>query len=364
MQDETEITSTELSSGFPLLFTREEFKQDILRTMLVLANQANFVFAAGSTFDGHAESTRRVWSLLSDVPLVQKTSLSDPDLGPDELGITFADIESIGTANTLLQLYDYGVQGILDTSMENLDDCECFASWMSRILYDLSRSMFLLEWSEYAGEQTSISIKNCVYICELANARLMLEGAEEGFFLEDRDSGALSIHQMALLSGMTEASIRTLANPKRKNRLITENFNGQTIIESEHGKVWLKSKGRYVTIKKVRNSGSDDFTKRKFQTVSEFERAIECRQNYLREEMGLHDLDTKIKETGLKLIPAQILDSPFFCDVIGEDQLLNTELMQRLGFALELPPVQFALRAAETVIQEKLRAIERKLKLP
>ena len=49
-------------------------------------------------------------------------------------------------------------------------------------------------------------------------------------------------------------------------------------------------------------------------------------------------------------------------DRINEQQLLDRKVMKRLGAALELPAEMFALRAAETVLSEKLRLVEQELK--
>jgi hypothetical protein len=360
MQDEA---LNEEAGSFPALFSREDFKNDIRKTMLVLANQANFAFMSGTSITSLAESHRRVWSLLSTTEHDSYSFLSDTDIGPDEVGLTFQDIEHIATVQDLLAMYDYGVHGIWDNSTCDFNTCDGFANWMARILYDLSKSTFLQEWSSYAGDHVSKSVENCVYVCELANARLILEGCDDSFFIEDRRTGELYIRQMALVSGMSEATIRTLASRKSgKNKLIAENRNGSTTIEIEHAKEWLKAKGRYVNITTVRTSGSEDFTTRKYVTFDDFEEAFLKRVNYLRDVKGISDIYERVLETGIKFLTVPIKGTSITQQVIDVETMLDTSIAQRLGEVLELPPVQFALRAAEAIVQDKLRAIERQLK--
>lgn len=201
----------------------------------------------------------------------------------------------------------------------------------------------------------------------------MLEGSDEGFFLNDREEGFLSVRQLSLLSGMTEASIRTLSSRSRKDKLsdrkssdhwlIATNDGKNTSIDIANAKAWLKSKGRYVEITKTSQSGADDFTTRKFSTQIEFEREIENRYQYLCNRSGAEIVDVRIKASGVSYfdVPATP-KSPITLSVLGEEQLLNVALMQSLAVALELPPVMFALRASEVVTQDRLRAIEKQLK--
>jgi len=368
----TEPTTTEIATGFPVLFTKEEFKKNIVEAMLVLANQIYFTFSAdsGSSIGLVGE---RVWSMLSPKPYLGST-FGDSGTTPDHVGLTYADVERLSIVQTLVKLYDYGVLGILDTSIAgDFDTCDGYENQAARILYDLNRSTFLQEWGNHGAYSSAVAVERCEYVFELANARLMLEGSSEGFFLDNRDAGFLSIRQMALLSGMTEASIRTLASRSRKSllttatdgnsQLITTNDGKNTTIDIADAKAWLKAKGRYVPISRKRNRGATDFTNRRFSSIDEIEDAIADRMEFLRVQYGDEVINARIKSVGLKPVRRQIVPPiDLWKQVIGEEQLLKTELMRRFGEALELPADLFALRAAEAVMQERLRGIEKQVK--
>lgn len=359
----TNEATTEETSGFPIRFTREEFKKDILQTWSIFMGQTFHVYCTGMSMDSHLESSRRIWSLVSNREVPSNLGLGEPDTGYEELQLTFDDIQDNAAVRTLLDLYDYGVLGIMDVSHQNFDSFDGYANWVSRIVHDLSRSEFLNEWCDFGGEHNRVAVEHCLYVCELANARLMLEGSDEGFYLNDRGLEEVSIQQLAMLSGMTIASIRTIASRKSgKVPLPIENRNGAAIITAEHAKEWLKAKGRYVNVTTVRTGGTEDFTKRKFSAGADFEVAILERSSYIQNSMEVADIDDQILGTGLQWIDDPIPGTSLVRSIIGSDQLMNVELMQRLAVVLQLPPTQFALRAAEAAMQDKMREIARQLK--
>ena len=351
------IHDEDSNTGFPVPFTKDEFKNDILETMLVLINQTRFTFIR--SFDTDSV----LWSLLSKKPLEYPSAYADPDLRSNDLNLTFSDIEDIEIVQDLIEFYDYGIHGIINTSRPSMDDSDGSGNWTSRILYDLRRSLFLEDWSGYKSYSPQESVDRCLKITEIANARLILEGGGEGFFLGTQDAGVLDIHQMALLSGMTEGSIRTLANPARKNPLITTKMAEGTFVKIEDAKAWLKAKGRYVPIKKTRESGAEDFTARKFESKLDFEAAIYDRIMFLSYRDGAETVASRIAATGVVPLAQDNARRLFLgCDEYDEAQLLNAELMCRFAGVLELQPELFALRAAEAVTLTKLRMIEMQLK--
>lgn len=366
-----ELSIEESATGFPILFTQEEFKNNILEAMLVLASKTDWTFmtVSGGSFQ---ESGERVWSLLSPKPYSGYT-FADSGVTPDDLQMTFSDVERLSIVQTLMQLYEYGVHGVFDKSQGSMEDCDGYENQISRIFYDLHHSTFLQEWSNNGTYSNATSVGRCLYVCELANARLMLEGSDDGFFLDERKEGFISIRQMALVSGMTEASIRTLASRNRKsqriaatdsnNQLITQNDGRNTVIDIADAKAWLKAKSRYVPIKKKRTKGSSDFTSRKFVSIGEIEDAISDRLDFLESQHGSEVMATRMADSGVVRIFQEIVPGTGIGrEIVGEVQLLNTELMRRFAEALELPAELFTLRAAEAVTHEKLRAIETHLK--
>ena len=364
--------SNESFSDFPVLFGKEEFKKAILETMLVLIQKTNLAFA-GSSADECLISEGRVWSLLTSKPCHSRI-LYDPDVVPDDIALEFADVEHLAMVASLMQLYDYGVHGILDTSIRgDFDRFDGYENQVARILYDLDHSTFLDEWGNYGVSSNAISVKKCAYVYELANARLMLEGSTEGFFLDDREAGFLSVRQLALLSGMTEASIRTMASRRKKgqvsttgggnSQLITTNDGKNTSIDINDAKEWLKAKGRYVPIVNKRNRGVVDFTTHRHASTRDIEDAIFDRIEYLTKLRGEESVNALIESAGIVRVLQEVLPGTGIVRFsLGEDQLLNTDLMHRLAEALEMPANLFVLRVAEAVMQDKLREIEKQLK--
>ncbi len=353
---EIEHSVDETTTGFAIPFTKEDLKKDVLDVMLILLNQTRFTF-----FRTH-ESEAQLWALLSNRPLEDSGAFAMPDMTAANLGLSFQDIEGIEMVQNLMALYDYGVHGILDTSSFEWDDSDGGANWLSRILFDLHRSMFLEDWMGYILNDPREAMDRCLFVAELANARLMLEGGQEGFFLGTQDPGVLNIRQMSLLSGMTEASVRTLAGPNRKNRLVTKKDGTNTVVAIEDAKTWLLSKGRYVAIKRVSARGAEDLTVRKFVSISDLESAIFDRRQYLNTQHGAGAVNRRIAESGVTPLKGQGASALMRQEFLGEAQLLNADLMRRLADALELPADMFALRAAEAATVEKLRTIEELLK--
>ncbi len=335
----------------PLSFpTKEAIQKDVLETLLVMSNQVRFAIAGPGT-DG------KLWALLSSRPLDYPHELANPDNSPDDLGLTWPDVAETALAQTLMELYDYGVLGLEDASAEELDNNEGGAAWVSRLLHDLRHSAFLAEWDEATGGRSMPSVERCLLLAETANARVLLEGGKEGFFLNDREAGYLTFRQLSLLSGMTESSLRTVAS-RASGGLVTERLGNNSYIEVSHAKQWLKARNRYTPVRRVSNAGAVPMTERRFASTDEFQLAIDQRVSYLAEEIGLEVLQQRLKGSPFgepKKGPAS-----YFIEV-GAKQMANRKLMEALGKALDLPARMFALRAAETLHSEVLRHVEKEI---
>jgi hypothetical protein len=344
-------------TGFPIPFTKAEFKQDILETMLILLNQTRFTFFRDS------ESDAKIWLLLSDRSMQYSSEYASPDNGPTDLGLTFSDIESIEMVQSLVQLYDYGMHGIFDSSLLNIDDSDGSENWTSRILYDLRRSRFLEDWIAYKSGNPEVAVERCLNVAELANARLILEGGKEGFYLGMQTECALDIRQLSLLSGMTEGSIRKRAHLGPKDELKTTKNGVETgiHIQPADAKDWLKCKGRYVPIKKTSARGAEDFTNIKLMSISDFEMAIFERSAYLNILHGADVMESRISKVGVLPTQGIVLSELLRRTFLGDAQLVDVDLMCRLADTLELPKEMFTLRAAEVVAEEKLRNINQLL---
>jgi len=356
------ITATELQTGFVPLFAKSELESAILDTLVVLTARSGFVCVTSP------EAMAASWALMSSQVLEDPMALADPDMDAGELDLRYSSVQHLPIAQVLMQAYDYGMSGMLDVTGLHMDDSDGDFNWISRIVYDLRHSTFLTDWVAYkdapAADKVNQAVERCLITLELANARLMLEGGSEGFFLGVQDPGVLTIRQMALLSGMSEASVRTLANPKRPNHLVTTKDGANTVVEIGEAKKWLKTKGRYLPVRKINMNGAGSLTDRKFADIEELEAAIQNRIEFLAAQRGAEDIRQVLRDTGVQWTNMPFISTSPNWTVprLGDEQFLDRALMQRLATALEVSPDTFPLRAAETVLHQRLRLIEHELK--
>lgn len=335
-------------SAFP---SREDVQKDVLETMLAMVNQARFAFFRDSG-DEHLQP------LLSSRPTEHESAFANPDLSPDDLGLSWADVSPTAMAMTMMQLYDYGALALEDGTAENLDNSEGSAAWISRLLYDMRRSTFLSEWDSATAGRAAPSVERCLFIAEAAHARLLLEGGEEGFFPTEYEVGYLTFRQLSLLSGMTEASLRTIAS-RPSGGLTAERRGNNAFIPALHAKEWLKGRNRYAPIRRMSNTGAAPLTDRKHASKDDFIFALVERVSYLVDEIGLEIMQQRLQ--GSQFDTVQKTPSGLHAIEVNVQQLLDRRLMESLGQALDLPPKKFALRAAEAVHSESLRRIEQEL---
>ncbi|MCB1995645.1 MAG: hypothetical protein KDG57_07155 [Rhodoferax sp.] len=314
-------------------------------------NQARFAFH-------RVGADKHLWALVSSGSSGSEHAIADPDLSAEDLGLTWNDVEQTAMATTMMHLYDYGALAIEDGTTESLDNVEGEAAWVTCLLHDLRRSTFLIKWNEAKAGRVVPAVERCLLIAETAHARLLLEGGKEGFFPTEYEIGYLTFRQLSLLSGMTEASLRTLAS-RASSGLVTERKGNNSYIPISHAKEWLKDRNRYTPIRRVSNAGAAPLTDRKHTSVDDFLVAIDERVSYLVDELGLEFLQRRL--SGGRFGKVQKTRSGMHAIDVGAAQLLNRELMESLATVLELPPTKFALRAAEAVHGDELRRIEREL---
>lgn len=339
-------TKPYMNQTFP---SREEIQQDVAEILLALANHARFAF-----LNPKRNSDALLWELLTARAGNRPGDLANPDSAPADLHIEWADVAETALGATMMQLYDYGVLALVDVSTEQLDSNENSAAWVCTLLHDLQRSVFLVEWDAATGGRTAPCVARCLFIAETANARVILEGGEEGFF-PDTNPGLLTFRQLALLSGMTEASLRTIAS-RASGGLQTERRGNSTYIEVKHAKEWLTARKRYAPLRRMSSAGAPDLTKQRFANVFDFGSAVDDRLTYLGNELGHEVMVERLRGTPWTA-PEK---SPFGRHwlELTEQQMVDHSLMRRLGQALDLPERLFALRAAETVHCQALRRIE------
>lgn len=303
---------------------------------------------------------KTAWSITKAPALDSEFGLAAPELNAAELGLTYVQIQHTEFAQTLQRMYDYAYFGLVHLGEEWLE-YEGLAMWTSALLVDAATGDFSSEWDSY-GPDVQVRARRLVNVAETANARLLLEGDDDGFYSfaspskEDRgfDAGYLNVRQVALLSGMEEMSVRAAANPNRPNQLKpTKNENG-TRFEIAVVKDWLKQKKRYVPITKRWRVKDFDLTK-SYKSWAEITYGLDTRYNLLGQEHGYQDLDKALASINLKVSSGSGL--------YLEKTVIDDEACARsLARILSLPEDLLLLRAKEAIAVETLRNLEREIK--
>lgn len=337
--------TTQIATSFLTPFSRDQLHEDVLNIAL-LHLRVSHLFADSSA----------VWGLLGKTA---ERHMWNPDSSPADLGLAYVDFANCDFARALEQQYDYGFFAVLRKGVEPLE-YESVHTWVAAHLMDLKNSESAAEWATY-GADFSDSVDRCLRISELANARLVLEGADQTFSYfsrvgRDKADAAtavngLTVRQLALLSGMEEMSIRTAVSRKALEAFKDQ---GRTLFDPKVAKAWLQAKGRYVPVTVAGKSGGLQLESCRYSGTEEFIGAVRAEAERLSREAA-PDRHEEL---------AQIARSGGFAahDSLSRDHLLNSDLMKSLATVLQLPPDLFALRAKETALREELARIEQELR--
>lgn len=198
--------------------------------------------------DMRAELLQVLWTFAKSLGRVYGGSRADALLLPPgssaeefkSLEVDSIDLDSFPITNYMGVLYEYAINGI-QTITDLTDDYE-----ESRDFFRGLESFDLL-WENVEGED--VSIKKCMQVVEMANARLVLD---DGGFASSTEAGVLANHlslsQVALLAGLDDRTVRNATTPKAKDRLATVNFGGRTFVDNDVAIEWLKRRGFRETV--------------------------------------------------------------------------------------------------------------------
>lgn len=356
MNDSTLIETEEAQdSGFPVPFSLEQLRQDVMQVLLLHVRQTWFLFSRG---DSQCLPEQKTLLSLSD-----DAGVNDPDFGPSDLGMRHDSLRSTSFAQVMEAVYQYAFHGIEDTGREAmLSDSEF--TWCSVLVHDMAKSAFLAEWEGYNDltprTEHGGPVDRCLLALETAQARRILEGHDDNFMdWAGTLDGVLTMRQMALLSGMTEASVRTLSNPKRRNALVTVNDGKNVKIEPAAGKAWLLAKGRYLPIHRVNTSGMLDLEQQRFTILDDLEIALLQRIEHLVHQHGEAEIRQRLDGIRPGLVdPGRGLRLSIS---LSPEMAQDSHLMTALGTALDLPGPLLALRAAEAEARQRLAMLERSI---
>lgn len=338
-------------AAFAISFTRDELRQDILNIYLLQLRTTGLI----------AED-ETVWTLTKK-PLHHNFGLMNIS-EPEECGLSFEDICNTELAKALEQQYDYGFFGVVSVGRDAME-YETIHTWVAAYLMDLKSSQMVEESESYAHLGLKEGILRCLHTCELANARRVLEGSDPFSYFtgagEKRDNDAtafeaLTVRQMALLSGMEEMTIRTAVSRKSAFPLEIYKEDRRTLISADVAKAWLIAKGRYVPITRQWYGTELDLAKTKFTSVEALASAIDerIRQFELR---AVQPGD--VRREVAAAFEAQGYELNFICE---REPLRNPDLMGRIAHILELPAPLLILRAREAALHDELTATEHEVR--
>lgn len=338
------------SGTFQVPFSKDELQESVVVVLLGIVRQLHFLFP----------DARRHQLELLGLPVEPEGlgSINDPDCSSKDLRLEYRHVAESGLAEAMDRLYDFAFASVLDVDVEDGDmNSEGGASWCSRILYDLARSAFVAEWDEYACDKPSQHVSRCLLVCETAQARRVLEGMDDNFMdWHGASRDGLSIRQLSLLSNMTEASLRTMTNSKRKFPLTTQSDGRNVYVLIADARAWLMAKGRYLPIRRINREGRLDLTKHRYATLDALQASVAQRGQHLACTLGFSEFAGRLRNIAGVKLDQSWPDTPVLN--VPDEVLLNPQLANALADALDLPGELLILRAREAHAAETLRAAQ------
>lgn len=203
-------------------FSKEELQLELREFMLDFARVVEGVYGAGTGggLVGHPGTS--AWSLEA-----QDARVDDANLW-----------------QTVMRMYDYGIQGIRRAVNFDIVDGA-----------DADAELFFLAINTEAMEQFFVEDavrwpKLSMRAVQAAVARLVLDGGERYTALDDgAPAGYLTITEVSVLADMDERSVRNAANPKLPDPLITKNFGRRSFVDIRDARRWLSGRKGFVPTK-------------------------------------------------------------------------------------------------------------------
>jgi hypothetical protein len=325
---------------FALPFTREQIRLDLQNIVL-----------------GEMRKLRHMSDMDAALPFlssIDSHAFWDPSSTPEEIGIKYEQISKYTLVEACEDYFDYGFYAVTGTRSEPLK-WDSIHTWIGAYLVDLSRSNYFTEWGQGEGHQGLLEgVKRCTFLCELANARVVLEGGDDFYHFsglaKDEDFGipGLSIRQLALLAGMEEMSLRSYISRKTTPVLEVSKSDRKTYVEIEVAKQWLKDKGRYCSVQTGRGSADIDLSVTTFDDFNAFLAMLRDRLSYVKDQSDSHTatdhaVTTFLKNYGIEGIAGITLDLA-----------ANDALFEKLAETLDLPAGLLKHRAKEAALKTEI----------
>lgn len=184
----------------------------------------------------------RMYGATSEIALIDTqshvvTTFSDRT----ETGAALLDISEMEVTTFLGLLYDYAVDGRLNTELN--DSWEIVDEDIIGFFEGIARFPLILNNAD------DFPMEHCLHVLALANARRALDFG--GFVVGehyDIAGNCILLKDVALLAGIDEKTARNLAHPNAPNRLETTKWQGRTVVDRDFAREWLKARGFKETV--------------------------------------------------------------------------------------------------------------------
>lgn len=341
------IPSADAAFVLPAPCTKEELRGHLLDIQLMNLRMQSFM------------SSDELAMRLLPRPVDPRLCFFDPDPGPADWEMRWEDYRDSSFCRAVECMYDFAYAGLIDESYESMGDETTFM-WAAAVVRDVAGGWVSTCWDAF-GTRLKDGSQILKRVVETAHARTLLENIE-GFDPGDSMSGDLTVRQLALLSGMEEMSIRSAANPKKANALQVQATDIGTRITPEVAKAWLRSKGRYVEVRRVWGEADIDLTRKSLRNAGEVLGMLSDRLNarWLQaDEVTRTALVQDLQRFDLPLI-VRGNSAPFLA--LEPEHLRNSQQMRHLAVTLNLPPDLCVLRIREALASEDLQRVLREIR--
>jgi hypothetical protein len=260
------------------------------------------------------------------------------------------DISEMEVTRYMLWLYDYVTEGRLEKRLT--EEWEILDEDIDGFFRGLE-SFPLIENNTLFDTAECFPIHSILHVLNVSKARRMLDfgsyvlGAIKEF---SSIPNHMQLRDVALLAGIDEKTARNLANPKAKNRLVTQNWEGRTIIENSVAEEWLKNRGYITTV--IHDSELErDLSQIGFWSMSSL-------ADYVRGHREKLGLDITQVATRAEFSADDI---EWLTQLENESCTFNMDRMMRLAKVIEIDAKSFVVAALQMIQVNELRNIELKL---
>lgn len=309
----------------PTTITKEQMVRDLQTVMYIVIHQFDRVYGGANTLALVNRQTGKEILRFNGAEADDARTL---------------DVEDMEITEHLNRIYDYAIEGRLDKQLIN-DFITVFEDVIGFI--DGLEHFPLIE-----NNVENFPINTITEILKIFRARHVLDF--HGYVSGDDGSTTfdhVQLKDVAVLAGIDEKTARNLANPKAKNRLVTENWNGRTLVEKDFARKWLIQRGFKDTVE-FDSSLDRDIEKRGFWSLHDLGEFVRGH----REKAGL-SLDELIE----KVTGGNSIDPLWLQELESGQARFDKDRLLALAKALGFPEKPFVLSVLKITQSAQLQEL-------